>query len=431
MTAATTPIPEFDPAAITEELVVSLTGARLREVLAHYKLPDPPKSATKADLIAWATIAIRAAQPPAAISAAPEPEIVAPVELEPVPHGIIPEASKWQQIVSMGEYLARADLTPKALRGKPHDVATVLLGANDLGIPLTQALNKLIVIEGKLSMAAELMVALVLRDGHSIKPSSENNSTRATAICRRANDDETVTVTYTIEEAVDAGLVALREGKPYARSSTGNRLPWEKYTADMLWARCVSRACRRMFPDCLAGVSYTPDELGYIDAEPVEDDRPKYGRAGETEPTMTAAQTRADIARRIAELPEELRDELRKWWTSRNFPKPERLPDAALRTILPVLAGFEERAAEAKAAAEAHIDDAEIVTESGSPDDTQNRDGNTGEALPPQTASEYAPAGEPATDETPFCAGCGEQLTDPPVFDDQGAAHHVECLGTL
>jgi hypothetical protein len=36
---------------------------------------------------------------------------------------------------------------------------------------------------------------------------------------------------------------------------------WKRHPDDMLWARAVSKLCRRLFADCFAGATYAPDEL--------------------------------------------------------------------------------------------------------------------------------------------------------------------------
>jgi len=59
-----------------------------------------------------------------------------------------------------------------------------------------------------------------------------------------------------------------------------NKDNWKKQPSTMLQWRCVSKVCRFMFPECLMGVSLTPEELGAeIDEEgramPPKDVTPK------------------------------------------------------------------------------------------------------------------------------------------------------------
>jgi hypothetical protein len=67
-----------------------------------------------------------------------------------------------------------------------------------------------------------------------------------------------MTITYRLDDAQRAGLVTIDDdGRPRARSRNGKPLPWETFTADLLWARAVSRLARRQFPDVTATPSRT------------------------------------------------------------------------------------------------------------------------------------------------------------------------------
>lgn len=211
-----------------------------------------PSSATKTEL-------------EAIVALIQEPEVVVDVEVEhPIistevdltkpdeiqldkPAESLPSADRWQQMERISERIAASSLIIPALRNKPDDILLVLLAAHDLGIPATQALSKLHIVDGKLSMAAEMMVALVLRDGHELWGDTDNSTELAVCYGRRKGSPEITRVVFTMEDAKLAGLE--------------QRTTWKKYPKSMLWARAVSMLCRQVFPDSVAGVSYTPDEL--------------------------------------------------------------------------------------------------------------------------------------------------------------------------
>jgi len=158
----------------------------------------------------------------------------------------LPSPAEFAALKGMSEQLAMSNLVPRTLWGKPADVFLILLTGRDLGIGATMALQRVNVIEGKPSIAAELMVALILRAGYRIWPDPSNDATKATAHAIR--DGQELSATFTREEATKAQLV--------------NKDNWKKYPKAMLWARAVSALARQSFPDVLMGVSYTPDELG-------------------------------------------------------------------------------------------------------------------------------------------------------------------------
>ena len=168
----------------------------------------------------------------------------------------LPEQSKWQQITGMAEVLANSRLVPSALYRRPADVTLVLLTAHDLGIPSTMAFSKIHIMDSKPTMAAELMVALILREGHSLVP-GEVNERSATARGQRKGSAEVVEFTFTMEDAERADL-------PKRARGSRAKGTYDSYPKAMLWARAVSGLARMMFPDVLCGVTYTPEELGAV-----------------------------------------------------------------------------------------------------------------------------------------------------------------------
>lgn len=449
-----TAVLEFDPAAVTPEMCAGLSSARLRQVIEHHKLPQPPKSSRKDDLVKWARAAISAHALASEPVAEPEPEQVSAPEPpgtdmelhEPKPSSVVPTASRWQLIVQMAEYLSTSNLTPDILRGpgKVHDLGSILLRANDLGIPLTAALEQLYVIKGKVGMESKLMRALARRDGHHISDDPASDKFCAIVHGVRADNGDTATAYFDLDDAVDFGLI-----KGYTKHDDGritiegdkDKPQWVKDTRNMLKQRATARLCRDLFSDCLAGVSYTPDELGYIEVEASEEG-PGYGKAGEPEPTMTVNQQRSEIARRIAELPEDLRKALAKDWSAKNLPRTAQLTPGAIRTALTLLEGFERTAHERDNSDD--IADAEIVDEEGVAStstegtDEPGPDAGDGGTAPAEgsplddvdaAASSVLPGAE-ASDGTLYCAGCGEQIDAAGVvaWDNDEQPFHPECM---
>lgn len=164
----------------------------------------------------------------------------------------------FRAVMHMAEVLSGSDLLPTALRRKPANVLLVLCGARALRVPAFWALQSMHVIEGKLTMSAELMRALVLRAGHRFTV-LERTVQRAVVEIHRKDRDKPYRAEFTINDAKTAELL----GK-------GN---WKKYPAAMLVARATGIAVRDECPDELFGVAYTPDELGAVtneDGEPLE-----------------------------------------------------------------------------------------------------------------------------------------------------------------
>lgn len=153
------------------------------------------------------------------------------------------------------KFIVNSELVPKAYRGKPADMFACVLLGRQLGIGDMHALRSIYVVDGKASISAELMVALARQRGHSITATYAED--RVTVTGTRGDTGDEITVTWTKSMAERAGLA----GKDV----------WKKYPEAMLWARAVSQLSRMLFPDVLAGVSYTPDEAELSPEERIDE----------------------------------------------------------------------------------------------------------------------------------------------------------------
>lgn len=141
--------------------------------------------------------------------------------------------------------VAGTDFVPAGLRGNPHAVYACVLAGRELGIGPMESLREIHMIDGRPSMSAKLMLGLVRRAGHSV--TGKRGSDRAEVTGTRADNGDTFTVEWTIDDAKRAGLL--------------NKKVWQRYPSEMLWARAVSTLCRALFSDVLTSVKYTPDEV--------------------------------------------------------------------------------------------------------------------------------------------------------------------------
>ena len=210
------------------------------------------------------------------------------------PAGARAEELSFGQMLKRAEVLARSELVPKALQGKPE--AIVLVGAKgaELGVPFIASLTDIHVIEGSASPSAQLRLALLRRAGHEAR-FVESDEEKAVIRGRRREyrDDPNawVTVTWTIEQARRAGLLDVTYER-WVPTESGKRRPmrwvegstpeppewitkpdveikrrenWWRYPAEMLRARAASALCRMEFSDVLSGLGvdpFTPEEHG-------------------------------------------------------------------------------------------------------------------------------------------------------------------------
>lgn len=156
---------------------------------------------------------------------------------------------KTEQVANV---LAKTTFVPKAMQGKPAEVAAAMMRSFEMAIDPLDGLGHMHVINGKVGYSAELMRRRIIEAGHEIN-FVETTDSRAVIKARRREhlDDESKWQTFMFTE----------DNAKKAKIDLGG------YPADKLVARASSRMCRRMFPEVLAGASIAED---LIDAVVIE-----------------------------------------------------------------------------------------------------------------------------------------------------------------
>lgn len=132
--------------------------------------------------------------------------------------------------------------------GTPAGILSTIMMGRELGLPAMASLRLIHNIEGKHGLSAQLMVALVLKSGLAeyFEPVEFDNH-KATFVTKRKGARKEVSLTRTIEQAVQAGLVKDKSG-------------WQRTPTEMLVARAQSTLARLVYPDVVGGL-YTPEEV--------------------------------------------------------------------------------------------------------------------------------------------------------------------------
>lgn len=149
------------------------------------------------------------------------------------------------------EIMAASSLLPESYRKQPANLLWAMELAEALDVSLAQAITGITVIQGKPTMSAEMMRALVLRAGHRFRVSEMSETSVTVDVARKEWPEDVQQFTFSMADAQHAGL---------AKSAT-----YQKHPKAMLLARATSMACRAVFPDVVSGMGYTPDELGHDD----------------------------------------------------------------------------------------------------------------------------------------------------------------------
>ena len=189
-------------------------------------------------------------------------------------------------VVSLSEHVASTSFVPKGLRDNAPAVAAAILHGRELGLPPMTSLAQTHVIEGKPTLSAEGLRALVLAAGHDVEV-TETTGSRCTMRGRRRGSSTWTEITWTIDQARAANLT--------------NKDNWRRHPRQMLQARASSELCRLVFPDVCHGMGA---------AEELADELEGDGTAGaSTEQPSTAVsrtprqQRRTTTPRQVAPAP--------------------------------------------------------------------------------------------------------------------------------
>ena len=164
--------------------------------------------------------------------------------------GTVQQASAGGEInfpamMAQADVLIKSGFLPQAIRTPAQAVAIMLTG-RELGIPTMQALRQINVIQGKPTMAAELMLALAYQRIPGFRYAVVK-STAQECVCQfERPGHKPYQHTFTMQDADALGLAGKQN--------------WHTQPATMLRWRCISSGLRLVAPDAIAGV-YTPEEL--------------------------------------------------------------------------------------------------------------------------------------------------------------------------
>jgi hypothetical protein len=151
------------------------------------------------------------------------------------------------EAIRLAETLAASGLVPKDLRNKPSDVLVVLMKGRELGMPPMASLANIAVFDGKTVVSADATQGLVLASGKcEYFTLIESTELKATYEAKRRDSVSVVRLSWTLEMAKAAGLLAKDN--------------WRKYPVAMLRARASMDVAREVCPDVCAGL-YTAEEL--------------------------------------------------------------------------------------------------------------------------------------------------------------------------
>jgi hypothetical protein len=168
------------------------------------------------------------------------------------------EPQSLSEAMSYANMLSKSGLMAKHLVGKPADIMLIMAKGRELGLSTMVAISGINVIQGKVELSPQTMVAVVQKRPDVCKYFTliESTDTIATFETWRVGAPEPVRMSFTADDAKKMQL--------WGKDN------YNKQPATMLRWRCISAICRLVYPDILAGGPYA---TGEISGEPMEEPR--------------------------------------------------------------------------------------------------------------------------------------------------------------
>ena len=153
-----------------------------------------------------------------------------------------------------------------------------------------EAVSGITLIQGKPTMSANLLAALVKRHPRYDYRVADHSDT--TCRIEFLQDGEVSGVSeFTLEDARKAGL--------------GGNQTWKRYPSALLFARALTQGVRWYAPDVTSSAAYTPEELGGdAEPEPVAEPQPLNDLAQLVEEVGFSQEERAALRNWIRQNPE-------------------------------------------------------------------------------------------------------------------------------
>lgn len=149
--------------------------------------------------------------------------------------------------IKMNEILAISEVAAASnfFNETKENIAMKVLKGVELGIGPFQSITGIHVIQGKPSISSELMKAMILRNFPNAILKEVETKNGYCIVSHRGTWKQTFR--FTLNDAKRANLL---------RKSN-----WKKYPIQMCRNRATSKMARTMFPDVIAGASYTREEI--------------------------------------------------------------------------------------------------------------------------------------------------------------------------
>jgi hypothetical protein len=180
-------------------------------------------------------------------------EVITEMEAERITD---PAFVKYEVAKRIAHTLALSSLVPDSYRGRPNDVFVAINMGSELGMEPFQAIQSIAVIEGKPCLYGDGLIGVVRASSKClwIKESLSEDGTIATCETQRDGDPSSITATYSMADAIQAGI--------------NTKFNWKKHPKRMLQMRARAYCLRDAYPDLLKGLGVVEERQDHEDTPP-------------------------------------------------------------------------------------------------------------------------------------------------------------------
>ena len=167
-----------------------------------------------------------------------------------------PAFAKYELAKRVAHTLACSTIVPDAYIGRPNDVFVAINMGAELGMEPFQAIQSIAVIEGKPCLYGDGLIGVVRASPKClwIEETLSDDGKTATCKTQREGDPNPIKATYSMDDAVQAGIT--------------NKYNWKKHPKRMLQMRARAYCLRDAYPDLLKGLGVVEERQDHDDSPP-------------------------------------------------------------------------------------------------------------------------------------------------------------------
>lgn len=165
-----------------------------------------------------------------------------------------PTFQKFEIAKRIAHTLAQSTLVPESYFGRANDCFVAINMGAELGLEPFQAIQSIAVIDNKPCLYGDGLIGVVRSSPLCLWIEESGDDKSATCKTQRKGDPNPITATYTMDDAVRAGI--------------NNKPNWKKHPKRMLQMRARAYCLRDAYPDLLKGLGVVEERIDHETTPP-------------------------------------------------------------------------------------------------------------------------------------------------------------------